>query len=441
MSIEFACGGCGKQYAVADRLAGTRAKCKACGASMTVPRPRPPKVAAGGPTMSCPQCGRVMPDTATYCRGCGLDFKAGPLYAQPVEEEPTHQVQTWHIVAGAVAVGVIVLVIGLGLLVHAVRRSSAARLAVASTMRGPARTAITRARVSRPPPHPLFTARQPPVRIEDGVEFYPVAIGGNGPALPMQVFLYLPAGQHVTHSLPCVFIAPAGSRLFHGMPLGDGDMPEHLPYARAGFAVCAYELSGSLPRRSGGSLPLSVVVGPLRQFMDADGGIANARVAIDYVLKQVPEVDPKRLYAAGHSSAGTAALDVAAADHRIRGVAAYAPACDVEKRLARILPSLDRGVPGSSAFIERISPINHVNDFACPVYLFHADDDQNVPTADDQAFADALRAAGKQVQFARVPSGGHYDSMIDDGIPGGIDFFKSLGANPVPAVLQGPRKY
>ncbi|HEY2586293.1 MAG TPA: prolyl oligopeptidase family serine peptidase [Tepidisphaeraceae bacterium] len=91
-------------------------------------------------------------------------------------------------------------------------------------------------------------------------------------------------------------------------------------------------------------------------------------------------------------------------------------------------------MPGGGEFVARISPLGVVNDFACPIYLFHADDDQNVPTSDNQTFADALKAAGKRVQFARVPDGGHYDSMIDDGIPGGIEFFKSLGANPLPPV-------
>src|SRR6185437_3634463 len=115
--------------------------------------------------------------------------------------------------------------------------------------------------------------------------------------------------------------------------------------------------SGSLPQPSRGSLPWSVVAGPVRQFMAADGGVANARIAIDYVLNQVPEVNPQHLYAAGHSSAGTVALDVAASDHRIRGVAAYAPVCDVEQRLAGIVPILERHIPGGGEFVARISPL------------------------------------------------------------------------------------
>ncbi|HEY2586292.1 MAG TPA: hypothetical protein VGI81_11065 [Tepidisphaeraceae bacterium] len=338
MSIEFACGRCGKPYAVADRMAGTRARCKACGAAMTVPRALPPKGAAGGPMMTCPQCGRVMPDTATYCRGCGLDFKAGPLYAPPPEPEPPPgQVQTWHIVLLAAAIGLLVVVFAATVMIRAAKHASVAR-AVGTAAVAKVQSRKAAALVQRPPAHPLFTARQAPVHLPDGIDFYPIVIGGDGPGLPMQIYLYLPAGQRVTHSLPCVFIAPAGSRLFHGMQVGKNDMPEHLPYVRAGFAVCAYELSGSLPRTSQRSMPWSMVAGPVRQFVAADGGVANAQHAIDYVLNQVPEVNPQQLYAAGHSSAATVALDVAAGDHRIRGVAAYAPVCDVEQRLASILP-------------------------------------------------------------------------------------------------------
>ena len=276
--------------------------------------------------------------------------------------------------------------------------------------------------------HPVFSARQEPQQLPGGVTFYPVVIGGDGPGLPLQVHLYLPAGQHVRHSLPCVFVAPAGSRLFHGMNLGEGDMPEHLPYVQAGFAVCAYELSGSIPPATAGAL--SAMAESARQFMAVNGGVANAKIAIDYVLSTVPEVNPAELFAAGHSSAAVVALDVAAADHRIHAVAAYAPAADVRKRLSRALPELDELNPGFADFVGRISPLERASDFSCPIFLFHADDDANVPFADNQAFADALLAAGKNAHFVRVPHGGHYQSMIDQGIPGGIAFFKSLCAIP-----------
>ena len=40
---------------------------------------------------------------------------------------------------------------------------------------------------------------------------------------------------------------------------------------------------------------------------------------------------------------------------------------------------------GITSFAEETSPIKHVSDFTCPVLLFHADDDERVPTSDNDA--------------------------------------------------------
>ncbi len=45
MSISVKCGQCGQQYNVGDALAGKRAKCKKCGAVMTIPDPNEPVMA------------------------------------------------------------------------------------------------------------------------------------------------------------------------------------------------------------------------------------------------------------------------------------------------------------------------------------------------------------------------------------------------------------
>jgi hypothetical protein len=39
-----------------------------------------------------------------------------------------------------------------------------------------------------------------------------------------------------------------------------------------------------------------------------------------------------------------------------------------------------------------------------------------------------MDSAGKTVEFRRVPFGGHYNSMIREGIPQGISFFLQNGA-------------
>ncbi|HYM00025.1 MAG TPA: prolyl oligopeptidase family serine peptidase [Blastocatellia bacterium] len=256
--------------------------------------------------------------------------------------------------------------------------------------------------------------------IEPGIVLHQVVLpkGRSG----SKVWIYLPKNRGGA-KLPCILIGPAGSRLFHGMDLVDGDNPEHLPYVRAGFAVVAYAVDGPL-----GSNPThEQVVVAAREFKNAEAGVLNAKDALDYALAKVPAIDPNRIYAAGHSSAGTLALLVAENEPRIRACIAYAPACDVSARLGdRIISSLGASLPGYRRFITASSPNSNPDRLKCPLFLFHADDDSNVPTDQVAAFAALVRETNNNVTFFTVPSGDHYDSMIQQGIPEGIKWLRSL---------------
>jgi len=49
-----------------------------------------------------------------------------------------------------------------------------------------------------------------------------------------------------------------------------------------------------------------------------------------------------------------------------------------------------------------------------------------------------MKGAGKKITFKQVKTGNHYDSMIKEGIPAGIDFIMFQGARPVkPATSAG----
>ncbi|MDB5299569.1 MAG: Alpha/beta hydrolase family protein [Phycisphaerales bacterium] len=496
MTIEFACAACGKQFKVDAQMAGKRGKCKACGTVNTVPAaqnappaldapstrvqapvvtkaaaparsgavvpppmpakapaarvpapppgvpvppplpksatrpalaPVPPPVMAAASAQGCPACGAPMGPAAVFCTNCGFDKRTGARVsaAAPttLAATPRRGLQTWQIVLITCLAALLIIGVGVGIFVRNIVRAINQSPSFASLNTS----------ANAGPFVPAFPELPPPLKTANGtVEVYPMTIGGTGPGLPMRIKLYLPAGPRTPRSLPCVFIAPAGTRLLHGSAIDDDvNDPEHLPYARQGFAVVNYELSGDVPGDTHGGIPLARLAAPVSQFMAADGGLANAHAAIEFVLAKVPAVDPTRLYAAGHSSAAVVALDLAAGDHRIRAVAAYAPACDVVARWGGDLNTMNRLVPGASDLAARVSPIRHVDEFNCPIYLFHANDDTNVSMPDNRAFADALRSAGKSVQFVNVPRGGHYQSMIQQGIPGGIAFFRSQGANPV----------
>jgi dipeptidyl aminopeptidase/acylaminoacyl peptidase len=196
----------------------------------------------------------------------------------------------------------------------------------------------------------------------------------------------------------------------------------------AGFAVVAYDTDGELANRDDPTF--EQVQAAATAFKNAEAGVLNARHAIDYAVKMVPSIDPKRLYVAGHSSAGRIALLVAENDPRIAACAAYAPVTDAEKRVRAIVPEagtyLDENLPGFREFLKRSSPILHVDQLHCPVYLFHSTADRRIAIAESQAFADALKKTNPNVTFVRATHGDHYDSMIEEGLPKAIGWLRAL---------------
>jgi acetyl esterase/lipase len=270
-------------------------------------------------------------------------------------------------------------------------------------------------------PAPYFPERGIATPVEPGVDSYDIILGPQGgyystPGHGGALRLYLPSGAHAPQSLPCVIIAGAGTTLLTGVGLGDS--AEHLPYVRAGIAVVAYELDG--PERGQGDSEMKAAY---EAFKNSRAGMVNARNAIDFVITRVPEVDPRRIYSAGHSSAGTASLLAAAHDQRLAGCIAFAPCLDVAKHLTpagmRMMSLILLGLPD---FAVQSSPVTHRERLHRPVYLFHAEDDSVCDVNDSRDFADRLRARGVSVTFDTVPFGDHYEPMISDGIPRAIEW-------------------
>lgn len=284
-------------------------------------------------------------------------------------------------------------------------------------------------KVSSVPP-PLFPDRGAALPFEPGIELYRVSLGPTGgfPIIPGHggnLWIYLPAGNHTPKSLPCVLITGAGTNLLHGLEWGDlraeGGSPEHLPYVRAGFAVVTYELDGPW-NEAGGNNELQRAYAA---FRSAQAGLVNARNALEYVLGHVPEIDPSRIYSAGHSSAGTHALLFAEHEPRLAGCIAFAPCIDLTERMSpALIRTFSLVMPGVADFAVQSSPKTHEARLNCPVFLFHADDDTNVPCEDSRACSQRLKGLGKNVTLVTVRTGDHYESMIDEGIPAAIAWLK-----------------
>lgn len=262
----------------------------------------------------------------------------------------------------------------------------------------------------------------------DGVSYYEIELSSvtanSGPGARMRLILYLPPGEHPAGSLSCVLVAPAGTSLLEGAEcFDDAYRAETLPYVEAGVAVVGYSLDGAMPF----DLPTDAELNAAyRQFRAAQAGLVNARNALEFVLARVPQVAPDRIFTAGHSSAGTLSLLFAAHEPRLAGSIAFAPCTDPEKRLAGFIgnPAVQRVLPGAAEFARFESPVHKADRISCPVFLFHAEDDSNVPVAESRAFAEQLSTAGNSPTLKVVASGDHYDSMVDQGLPAAIDWLR-----------------
>jgi len=254
------------------------------------------------------------------------------------------------------------------------------------------------------------------------VHWWSTKVKENGITTTLWVYLPVPAPKT---KVPCVFIAPAGTPLIYGSDLTEDDQAEHMPYVEAGMAVIAYSISGPGAVKA----PISDNLAPCQAFMKAHAGLSNAQAAIDFALKNVPEIDPKKLYTAGHSSAGTLSLFVAELEPRISACVAYAPVTDVTESVKENMPYIN-GVndmlDGFTDFLHRASPINHTAKLKCPVFLFHADDDTVEENSDIDVFYSNLCKTNSKVSFYQIPVGGHFESMIQVGVPKAIEWLKQL---------------
>lgn len=272
------------------------------------------------------------------------------------------------------------------------------------------------------PATPVFTPLG-----EKGVRYAAVEIAaGDGPGERMWMRVYLPPDERAPGTLPAVLVAPAGTNLLSGSDLGPPTEEDYhdecLPYAEEGIAVVFYSIDGEVADEEDED---SIAEG-YKKFRDACGGLVNGRNALEFVLASLPEVDPVRIYSAGHSSAGTLSLLFGEHEPRLAGSIAYAPAADVEKHLAEVLetPMIGVALPGVKHFAKRSSPATHVARLCQPLFLFHAEDDDTVPIEDTREFARKAKAAGVRVTFEVAGEGGHYLPMIEEGIPAAIQWIK-----------------
>ncbi|MBS0263888.1 MAG: dienelactone hydrolase family protein [Planctomycetes bacterium] len=434
MSIRVVCPECQQKYQVADSASGKSLKCKSCGATIKIPKPHAPDddnffvdvSEADGVADDLPDDEDASADETDAVRPA----RGRRSSKSKAKRSGPTSLLTKLLMLGAACLGILFICCG------------GAYFWLSSELKPPAVSAVANE------PFPVTTLVTPtfpelgtPQKLGPTddvsvvtVDLAPANIAAMRPAASMQMRIYLPHGDHQPGSLGCVLVAPAGTNLLTGNSLDDPAYhKETLPYTRAGYVAIMYSLDGAPP--PGVEDPSDdQLAACYRNFSAAQAGLANARTALDFVLARLPQVNPKRIFAAGHSSAGTLALLFAAHEPRLKGCIAYAPQTDIAAGFGFLLGLMVKTekFPGLVDFVHQSSPLTHVGRIQCPVFLFWAADDSVIDPEGLQKFANELSNRRPDVTVRTVPTGDHFEPMINPGMGQAIEWMKSLpGEKPV----------
>jgi dienelactone hydrolase len=192
--------------------------------------------------------------------------------------------------------------------------------------------------------------------------------------------VFLPT-QPAKPKLPCIFVAPSATAPLYGQTIDEETVVywHYINYVKAGYAVIAYDVDGyidQIGRINETSLvtqPDKVVINSLKAYKASDAGVLNAKLAIDYAVARLPQIDPDAMYTAGSGAGGTLSLMVAATDKRIKAAIAYSPTTDVPKQYGSLVETISKAVPGYKEFIDRSSPHHNIEKMNKPILIFHDD--------------------------------------------------------------------
>ena len=149
--------------------------------------------------------------------------------------------------------------------------------------------------------------------------------------------------------------------------------------------------------------------------------VEDARAALKF-LRALPGIDTKRIGILGMSMGGMVSAYVLGSDKQIRTAVLWAPVGNPqrlvgsrlnEKTLTQLATMGIADVDGwavGQAFVDemlRLDPLAHVVRVKGPVLIIHGDNDLAVPSSETQAYVDALKRAGKKVQYHIVHGADH----------------------------------
>lgn len=229
----------------------------------------------------------------------------------------------------------------------------------------------------------------------------------DGTSIP--AYLTLPPGK-TAKNLPAVVLPHGGPSSRDGMGWDEDATAWIVQFLAArGYAVIQPEYRGS--------------AGFGDQWL-MDNGFKNWRTSIGDIaaaakyLNSAGIADPSKIAIVGWSYGGYAALQSAVTEPSLyKAVVAIAPVTDLEllKREAQVYTSGDivEKFVGSGSYVIDGSPLRHASAISAPVLLVHADMDLNVAIEESDKMDEALKSAGKDVEYIRING---LDHQIDDSV-------------------------
>jgi len=151
--------------------------------------------------------------------------------------------------------------------------------------------------------------------------------------------------------------------------------------------------------------------------------VADLRAGVDW-LHDHPAVDPDRIAIMGASYGGfmtlaalTAYPDIWAAGVDIVGIANFVTFLENTGDWRRELREAEYGsLDADREMLESISPINHVDDIAAPLFVLHGENDPRVPVSEAHRIVEGAREAGVPVRELVFEDEGHGFTKLENRI-------------------------
>jgi alpha/beta superfamily hydrolase len=241
----------------------------------------------------------------------------------------------------------------------------------------------------------------------DPLTLSPGATEVEYPSASLKLKAWLSHPDSVVTKHPAVLFLHGG----HSFSVGDWEMTQ--PYRDAGFVVMSPLLRGE-----NGQL------GTFSMYYDE---VADVIAATEY-LRQVPYVDSKRIYLAGHSVGGTMTMLAALASKQFRAAASLSGSPD-QVIYVKYAPGAKDRAPFDITNIRELemrSPLAYAAYFKCPLRIYYGSQEPHLELT-SQRTAEIARQHHLDAQALKIE--GNHLTEVPAAVKESIEFFRKYGAN------------